>query len=139
MPDTKQCRKCGELKDISAFSKHKSSKDGIRSICRECQSTERKVYYQENKDVEIARAIEWRANNLEKAKEIDKRSKTKNKEKVSQRKKDWVLKNRDKVQSYQQEYYKENRECFLAYQKQYYEENKDTKIKEYNLNNKDKI
>ena len=32
----KQCRKCGKIKDIEEFPKHKSHKDGYNSSCKKC-------------------------------------------------------------------------------------------------------
>lgn len=46
----KQCTKCGEVKPVSAFGKHKRAKDGLQSRCRIC----RKQYRQEHKDEEAA-------------------------------------------------------------------------------------
>lgn len=42
---TKRCFKCGEVKDISKFSKNRTKKDGLHNRCKQCD----KKYYQNNK------------------------------------------------------------------------------------------
>ena len=39
-----ECRKCHEVKVVSEFSKDKSKKDGVNTMCKECK----KQYYREN-------------------------------------------------------------------------------------------
>ena len=34
---TKLCKRCGRELDESEFNKHKNTKDGLQSYCRECQ------------------------------------------------------------------------------------------------------
>ena len=57
----KKCKKCNAVKDVSEFSKRKSSKDGFRNECRVCC----KEYREANKE----RAKEYREANKEKAKQ----------------------------------------------------------------------
>ena len=40
----KTCNKCRELKDLTSFSKHKKSKDGLQYNCKDCA----KIYKQNN-------------------------------------------------------------------------------------------
>ena len=58
---TKRCSKCGEEKALCEFSKNKSTKDGLRSLCKTCDKAykqankekiaeQNKAYYEENKD-----------------------------------------------------------------------------------------
>ena len=59
MKTEKQCSKCKETKPVSGFSKDASSKDGLRSWCKECQrqqrqrpeAKERKRQYQQRPEV----------------------------------------------------------------------------------------
>jgi hypothetical protein len=44
---TKLCRRCGELKPLSAFHHHK--RDGSQAWCKECKSTVAAEHYQANK------------------------------------------------------------------------------------------
>lgn len=71
----KQCRKCGQNKDVRDFPKYKRSKDGLFSYCKKCHNECGK---------------EWKIKNPEKQKEI---------------KRKWGLNNRDKVARYMREVY----------------------------------
>ena len=37
MADEKQCSKCGKVKPVSEFDKHKQCKDGLSGICKQCR------------------------------------------------------------------------------------------------------
>lgn len=56
MTNTKPCKKCGETKDLSEFSKCKASKDGLQYWCKPCQRESVKASYQKNKEPAKARA-----------------------------------------------------------------------------------
>jgi len=77
----KTCSICNIKKKLSEFNKCKERKDGLKSICRECQSVSRKQYHQLNKQAAQQYYIE-------KKDIIDKRNKEYqaiNKEKISTR------------------------------------------------------
>ena len=40
--DEKLCPKCNEWKPLSLYSRNKNAKDGLQSICKECQAKYRK-------------------------------------------------------------------------------------------------
>ena len=44
----KTCSKCGESKSREEFHKYKSSKDGVKSHCKECVSDSMKKYHKKN-------------------------------------------------------------------------------------------
>jgi 5-methylcytosine-specific restriction endonuclease McrA len=46
----KECRKCGEVKDVSEFNKHRRRKDGLSDWCKTCQSDYYKVWRKSNKE-----------------------------------------------------------------------------------------
>ena len=46
----KKCNRCGKELPDSCFSKDKSKKDGLRTICRECTSIHKKEYRYKNKE-----------------------------------------------------------------------------------------
>ncbi len=48
----KRCPKCGTLKEVSNFSKHCRSKDGLQGYCKPCASTKSKQWYRENRQVD---------------------------------------------------------------------------------------
>src|SRR5688572_8752541 len=44
----KTCNKCNQLKNISEYNKHPSSKDGLSGKCRECSKAYAKQHYKTN-------------------------------------------------------------------------------------------
>lgn len=48
----KSCSKCKLKKQLSAYSKNRSSKDGYTGICKKCKNLYKETWYQENKDRE---------------------------------------------------------------------------------------
>lgn len=85
----KQCSKCKIVKPLEEYHKDKSSKNGLRSICKECRRPISKIYYLENK---------------EKINKNNKRYHEKNKEKINERRKRYYLKNKEK--------FIENNKCY---------------------------
>jgi hypothetical protein len=73
----KTCKKCGYEKPHCDFYKRKTSSDGLRDWCIDCEKARNAVYYKNNRKKEIARAKQWQAENFEKVKAFDrKRNKT---------------------------------------------------------------
>lgn len=48
MPKEKKCTKCGEVKGLECFSKHKGNPDGLQYSCKECSNRSSKTYRQDN-------------------------------------------------------------------------------------------
>lgn len=46
----KKCSTCQETKSLSEFNKHAGKKDGLQTVCRECNRTRSQRYYAENKE-----------------------------------------------------------------------------------------
>ena len=103
--DTKVCRNCKEEKPFSEFSKKKSGKFGLTTICKPC---------------DVARVAEWQERNPEKTKANNRKSQAnyrkRNPEKVREQnrefrennptyKKEWQERNRDKVRAYARKHY----------------------------------
>lgn len=84
---------------MECFHKFKLSKDGRKSICKECAITYRKEYYKKNIEKELKYKQEW---HLKNQKEINKRHRNYNKE------------NKDKIKKYQKQYRKDNKAYFLS-------------------------
>lgn len=92
--ETKICNKCKENKKVCEFYRNGDSHDGLRSNCKKCQ----------NKNSE-----NWRKNNQEKYKEIQKKFFKENPGISYEYNKKWRDKNKDKVRNYQS---KKNRERY---------------------------
>ena len=87
--DMKHCGGCGCIKPRSAFYRNRARKDGLQTQCKTCMDVRNTRYaeahpgrikaaaakhYQANKEEVCAKAVEWRAQNLEKAKEVQRKS-----------------------------------------------------------------
>jgi hypothetical protein len=88
---TKICNKCKEEKEVCEFYKNIYSKDKLRSNCKVCQ----------NKN-----STNWRLNNIEKYKDIQKKFIENNPGISYEYSKKWNNKNKDRVRNYQSEYSK---------------------------------
>jgi hypothetical protein len=92
---TKKCSKCGEIKLLSDFDKHKHQKDGLCTYCKKCRQLKDEEYYKNNRD------------------------------KASQRKKEYYQSNRDRVLQHLRKYRRNNRESISQYHKEYRQKNPD--------------
>ena len=88
----KICSKCEIEKELMEFHKQKISKDGHRSICKECRKEEGKKYYEENQDIIIEKTKEYRKENKGYI-ETNKKYKEDNKEFVDELKREWSVNN----------------------------------------------
>lgn len=100
---TKTCNKCGEIKLITEFVKHKGSPDGIGYHCKLC-----------NKD----QVRNWRKKNPERSKFLTY---------IGNRRKYWSDEER---KEYYRLYYLKHREETLKYKKEWYKKNKEKDRKE---------
>lgn len=112
----KKCSKCNIECDFSNFYKDKSSKDGIRSNCKDCS----KKYREENKEY----SKEYRIRNIDKRKKYDS-----NRDYDKTKKREYYLLKRDDILFKRKSEYLSNRESKLEYQKNYQQENKDKRNK----------
>jgi hypothetical protein len=96
----KTCTKCGLTKDLNCFQKHKGTKDGFYSWCKECVSIKSKLFYKNNKLEEIKRNSLWAKNNPEKNRNKYKRWTINNPEKTKERHKKYYKKNKEKIREY---------------------------------------
>lgn len=53
----KQCKKCGQTKPLSDFTKNKREKDGYRRVCQVCSSSYEKERYEKNTSVRAVHAV----------------------------------------------------------------------------------
>ena len=103
---SKRCSKCKECKSIELFNKQKSSKDGLRSECRQCQKLYRALWYRKNSETEKAKARTYAQANPEKRKQNWEKWYSNNKEKKREYNKQWW----DDHPEYKGEYREVNRD-----------------------------
>jgi hypothetical protein len=61
----KECSRCRKTKPVSEFSKNKTTSDGLRGLCRVCDSARARKYYQANRESLLKKDKEYRAANKE--------------------------------------------------------------------------
>ena len=83
--EKKLCSKCGTKKSTNEFSKNKSCKDGLRNICRSCDSLRYKVYRQANKKTIAERNRKYYQANKEARREYDRLYRQSNKESLREK------------------------------------------------------
>jgi len=101
----KICNKCQENKDINQFNKKHDSKDGFRTICRDCQKLIR------NKEKEKEQYKLWSEKNRKKLNAYAKEYRLKN----PKPKKNKVKKTIEEKREYNRIYYREKRNNDLLY------------------------
>jgi hypothetical protein len=89
MNTLKQCKTCKEIKNISLFAKHSSTKDRLQQSCKECDNARNREWYKRNKEYKLEYCKEYREEN---------------KEVVTERGKKYYQNNREKVLQYQKNY-----------------------------------
>jgi hypothetical protein len=100
--ETKTCTKCKKIKLITEFGVDNRLKNGIRADCKECNR---------------AAALNYRNNNLEKARASCRNWAAKNPKKATELKLRWARENKEKVLQQGREYHHRNRNKRLASQK----------------------
>ena len=121
---TKTCTKCGEVKLLEDFGKHKISADGLRSVCKDCRKVEGQLYAKANrKGIKAYHAKYYAANRGEWSKN-GKAYYTANRDRILERTKGYRESNREKYLEDKKASYRRNREKYRKQQKAYYEANR---------------
>lgn len=141
----KICSKCKRKLNITQFNKNCKAKDGLCTICKDCQKQyridnrdKRQAYYKEHKQYYLdydekrkndpQRIKQKRQNYLNNADhyvELSKLYYQNNREQCLKREKEYYQNNKQKLQQYSKQYYVRNKEKYLKYAKQYRIRNKD--------------
>lgn len=145
--ETKICSKCKIEKGIICFHRFIRSKDGHKTICKECitiinkttdvkekrnknrrnwglkhrdniNESKRKIY-NENKELILERNKKWRDFNKEKVKESNIKYQKDNKEKLKKKSKNYREKNKEKVLEGTRKWVKENYDHYLEKKREY--------------------
>lgn len=103
----KTCKRCQQKKSLTDFGKDKNRKDGFTDWCKPCRNEYR---------------LQWRENNLEHAKEIERKNKRdererKGKEHFREYDRQWYAKNADKKKEYVAERRKKDKKKIRAQNK----------------------
>ena len=109
----KRCYKCGEEKALCEFSKSKSRKDGLNSLCRACV----KAYYEANKEKIAERHKAYRQANKDKIAKRNKAYQQTKKEKIAEQRKAYRQANKEKIAEQNKAYTQANKDKRSVYQK----------------------
>ena len=139
MSDTKKCSKCGEVKGLGQFPKHKGRKDGLDGRCKQCAIAAARAYREANLEVvrekERLRAAaltpeerrakhhRWTEANREyvrqKGRETMQRLYEKNPEKFRAASREWYAENADKALAGQAIWREKNKDHCAEYSREY--------------------
>lgn len=104
----KQCSKCGAVKLLDEFYRHKRMSDGRSARCKVCVREDQAEQYAKNPEPARERARRWRAENLDWVRKRDARYRSENGDKL----KDYYLANRDRIRQRRKVYVAENPHIF---------------------------
>ena len=130
MCETKQCRKCKEVKSVGEFSKKRRAKDGLKSQCKGCVKAYYAKWRAENQEKEKARQAKYRAENQGKEKARQAKYRAENQEKVKAANAKYRAENQEKVKAANARWRAENPEKEKACTAKWKSKNPD-KVKAY--------
>ena len=122
----KKCTKCGEVKSLDNFGRHKGHNDGKRSHCKLCIKNHNKEYYLQNKEQISLQGYKYRKENKGKIKGFHKEYYKNNKDKLKNRSRKYYNGNKGKVLEYQKQYGKNNRDTINIWNRKYKKSRKTT-------------
>ena len=112
---TKKCSRCGDIKNIDEFSKHKLHIDGLQSYCKKCIYIYKKKYVIDNSEKVKQSRKAYRLNNHDKINKYNKQWNKNNPEKVKQHKKNHYLKDPERFKQKDRQY--DKKYCSKNYKK----------------------
>jgi hypothetical protein len=92
----KKCKRCLSEKPLTAFRADPRYKDGFGSWCIECHRQRNSEWAKQNRERLSQKASDWRASNLELAREVNRNFKNRNKAKLQEDHAAWSKVNADK-------------------------------------------
>jgi hypothetical protein len=101
---TKKCYKCKKEKDVKMFGILKSSKDGLRNICKDCRKK-----YEYNPEQNKLRSRRFRKNSPDKARKNGERYRHKNREKLNNKSLIYYYDNKEECKDRREKYYETNK------------------------------
>lgn len=120
----KTCSRCGASKDVSGFGRRKANRDGLRGVCKECETVDYKTYYEANAEKMRKKSSAYRSKNPEKVYEANKKWKAANPDRARENLKRWHLNNPDKSRAIKARQYAKSPEKYKALASAYYSAHK---------------
>lgn len=100
----KFCTKCLEDLPVTSFSKLKTGKFGVRSVCKVCTKEYNFKYNRDKSEKIYLLHKQWVKDNPDKAKSYSRKYRENNKQEISSRDKEYRNRNKDKVSSLKARY-----------------------------------
>ena len=132
----KKCTTCKIEKELSEFSKHNTSKDGLFYYCKSCSKERIKKWREANKEHEKQyresnkkRIKKYREDNKNSKIEYDKKYREANKERINEYARKWKKYNKERVRGYRKKWREDNQEHQNQYHKQRRQEDPMYKLK----------
>lgn len=157
----KICKKCDKSKYSDQFWKNKASKDGLQSVCSDCQRLANKLwykkkreenpefirkrdraYYRENREQQQEKRRNDYAKHRDKRLEYGRQWRKDNSEYKSKKDKEWQENNKQRKQETDRIYREKNRDSVKLNKKNYHIKNADRinkKSREWRSNNRDQV
>lgn len=111
----KACKKCGEEKPLSEYHRKRSNRDGYKNSCRDCCNTRGRAYYRANPEAKRQQNAVWRAQNVERHREMVRDHYRRNAEQVLARTTAYQRANPERVTKWSREYRERNPEKVAAW------------------------
>ncbi len=121
----KVCKGCSKEKSLDEFSKHSSTKDGLRAKCKECRRLEYKEYRENNKNKELERHKKYKEENKEKIKKASRKYYIENKDIILEKSNKWKKDNQKLRKIHNNEWDKKNKEKRLEISRNYKSRNRE--------------
>jgi hypothetical protein len=121
---TKRCNKCNIEKDTCLFSIKRASKDGLCSICKDCEKLKSQIYRIENREKRQQSIKNWYQKNKEKVKEKSKNYYQSNKDVIKKRNMDYYFENINHIKETKKVYRDKNSEKLKKFYVEYGKKNR---------------
>lgn len=133
----KRCSECGADKELEAFNRDASKRDGLDGRCKRCACARTRRYYeahaderreymrryqQEHADEVLERNRRYRQANQEVVAERERAYREKNKEARAAHRRQYVAENADAIAKQQRRYKQGHPQAILKYKRRYYQE-----------------
>ena len=133
----RMCRKCGEVKFLFKFVKHKNSKYGFKKECKECKSEYNKKYNQSENGKEVSKKAKRKYEQSEKGKKRKKKYNQSEKGKKVQKEAYEKYSQSEKGKKVQKEKIKKYRQSDKGKKaKRKYEQSEKGQVVQFNANNR---
>lgn len=93
----KTCSKCKIERDVSDFSPHKLTKDGLNSQCKPCRREAQRVYRENNREAQLEATRRWRAADPEHVKALGRKHRAKRRDEANEATRIWRKNNPEKA------------------------------------------